>query len=117
MTKNNYLIILCQIISCQKIAKSYQKVVKKDFKKLQKVDKRKCHVSLVILCVTGRDNQQRWWGWGWVGNSSSKAFGISFADRPKAISTMRTVVSGHLTIFISGAFDDGDADARGEGWL
>jgi hypothetical protein len=31
-----------------------------------------------------RKNQQRWWG-GWVGaNSSSKAFGISFADRPKA---------------------------------
>jgi hypothetical protein len=26
----------------------------------------------------------QWWGW-WVGgNISSKAFGISFADRPKA---------------------------------
>jgi hypothetical protein len=55
---------------------------------------------LVILCVTGshlkekinkgkRKNQLRWWG-GWVGaNSSSKAFGISFADRPKA-KTMKT---------------------------
>jgi hypothetical protein len=40
---------------------------------------------LVILCDTGshlKKNQQK----GWVGgeNSISKAFGISFADRPKA---------------------------------
>jgi hypothetical protein len=30
-----------------------------------------------------RKNQQRWWG-GWGANRSSKAFGISFAERPKA---------------------------------
>jgi hypothetical protein len=50
------------------------------------------HVSLVILCDTGSHLQEKinkrggvgwveWVGWG---NSSSKAFGISFADRPMA---------------------------------
>jgi hypothetical protein len=43
---------------------------------------------LVILCDTGshlkeKINKRGGWVGGW-GNSSSKAFGISFADRPKA---------------------------------
>jgi hypothetical protein len=47
-------------INAKKLKKSCQKVVKKVVKKLYKVDK----------------------------NSGSKAFGISFADRPKATATI-----------------------------
>jgi hypothetical protein len=77
--------------SCQKVAKKLQKIVKKlskscqkVVKKLQKVDKRSCHVSLVILCDTGSHFKKKSTKGAGGENSSSKAFGISFADRPKA---------------------------------
>jgi hypothetical protein len=59
---------------CQKVVKSCQKGCRKAAKKCQKVVKK-----VVKKVVNG---QQRWWVGG--GNSSSKAFGINFADRPKA---------------------------------
>jgi hypothetical protein len=73
---------------CQKVAKSCQKVVikvvKKWSKSCQKVAK-SCQKVVKKFKI-----QQTVVGWGvwWVGgNSSSKAFGISFADSPKAKSS------------------------------
>jgi hypothetical protein len=73
--------------TCQKLVNMYQKF-QKVFNKFSKTCKKTCrHVSLVILCDTGSQLKEKinkrggvWWG---GENSSSKAFGISFADRPK----------------------------------
>jgi hypothetical protein len=61
---------------CQKRKQICQKVVKKLTK-----GSAMYHWSFYVSReAIKRKNQQRWWG----ANSSSKAFGISFADRPKA---------------------------------
>jgi hypothetical protein len=78
--------------SCQKIVQKLSKNCKKlskSFKKLTKVNQIKSNqnVSLVILCDMGSHLKEKIYkrgGWVGVENSSSKAFGISFADRPKA---------------------------------
>jgi hypothetical protein len=73
--------------SFQKVVKKLSKSCKKLSKSCQKVVKRSCHVSLVILCDTGSHLKEkinkRGGGVGGA-NSSCKAFGISFADRLKA---------------------------------
>jgi hypothetical protein len=69
--------------SCKKLPKSCHKVDKKIVKSCQKV-------PMVILCVTGSHLQNSTkvvGGGGWGANSSSKAFSISFADRPKSKNT------------------------------
>jgi hypothetical protein len=67
--------------SCKKVVKKLSKSCQKVVKKLQKVGHFMCHGKPLK-----RKNQLRWRGWGGVGggNSNSKAFGISYADRPKA---------------------------------
>jgi hypothetical protein len=68
--------------NCQKVVKkSCQKSCQKVVKKLKKLTKGSAmyHWSFYVSQeAMKRKNQQRW------ANSSSKAFGISFADRPKA---------------------------------
>jgi hypothetical protein len=59
---------------CQKAGKKLQKVVKNGQKVVKKVVK-KFKIQQTVV------------GWG---NSSCKAFGISFADRPKAIKRERS---------------------------
>jgi CTP-dependent riboflavin kinase len=77
--------------SCKKLSKVVKTVVKKVVKKLsksgQKVDKKwtKSYQNVCQKVVKKLKIQQIVVGGGeGRGNSSSKAFGISFADRPKA---------------------------------
>jgi gamma-glutamylcysteine synthetase len=83
--------------SCKKLSKSCQKVVKKLSKKLskscQKIDK-KLSKKLSKSCQKVENSTNSGGGLGW-GNSGSKAFGISFADRPKAKST--TAAADHVS--------------------
>jgi hypothetical protein len=60
--------------SCKKLSKNYQTSCQKF---CQKVVKKLKIQQTVVGDGVG-------WGWEGRGNSSSKAFGISFADRPKA---------------------------------
>jgi hypothetical protein len=61
----------------QKKIKTFQKVVKKQSKSCQKVAKNCQKVVKIQQTVVGVVGV-------WRGNNSSKAFGISFDDRPKA---------------------------------
>jgi hypothetical protein len=69
LSKNGQKVVKMLSKSCQKVAKSCQKSFPKVVKKLQKV----------------QNSTNSGGVWGVVcGNSSSKAFVISFTDRPKA---------------------------------
>jgi uncharacterized UPF0160 family protein len=88
--KNDQKVVKKFSKSCQKAVKKLQKVVKKFVKKSCQKDVKKwsksCQKSCLKVVKKLKIQQTVVWVWGGVewGNSSSKAFGINFADRPKA---------------------------------
>jgi hypothetical protein len=69
----------------QKLPKSCQKSCQKVVRKLSKSSQKLSKSSQKLSKVQNSNSNGGWVGWE---NSSSKAFGISFADRPKAKSEL-----------------------------